>query len=110
MLWATMTILAALSQSLRTAVQKHLTQHVSTNAVNWVRYSFGLPVVCVYLGVLLIIKDSTIPSINNAFMAFTLMAALAQMVGSGLLITLFGRYHICKNRSDSNCLARGVVV
>ena len=41
--WIPITIGAALSQNIRTALQKSLKGRLSTNAANFTRYVYGLP-------------------------------------------------------------------
>ena len=48
-LWIPITLFAVLMQTIRTAGQKQLTQHLDPVTVTLVRYLFGLPFVLLYL-------------------------------------------------------------
>lgn len=90
MIWLPFTLLAALFQSWRTAVQHRVRAELSVNAAGVVRYLYGLPVgialLCAYLG----LRGSTLPEINAAFFGICAAAGLAQILGTNLLLLAFG--------------------
>lgn len=88
MTWIVASILAAFFQTIRTGLQRHLKQHLPTSAINWIRYSFGLPFIIVYVWALLA-SGYTIPDPGEYFLFYCLGAAIAQILGTGFLITLF---------------------
>lgn len=91
MIWIIASIFAACFQTIRTAIQKHLKADLSTNAINWVRYSFGLPFVILYMLFLTIVGKSHITEISIVFLLFSLGAAISQIIATGLLLSLFGK-------------------
>jgi drug/metabolite transporter (DMT)-like permease len=86
--WIFITIFAAIMQTTRTSLQKSLKPHLSSEAITWVRYSFGLPVVICYILILHNIGLSY-PSIHRLFIAYCLAAGLFQIIGTLLLVSLF---------------------
>jgi drug/metabolite transporter (DMT)-like permease len=87
-IWITACIFAAFFQTIRTGLQKHLKQHLSTDSINWVRYAFGLPFAGLYLWTLLQYGYS-IPEINDTFLLYCIGGGIAQIIGTHLLISLF---------------------
>ena len=88
MTWVVITIFAALMQTIRTASQKNLKEELSTTAITWVRFSFGIPFAILYFVVLsYFITDK--PSLNNFFLLNCFIASIAQIIGTFLLISLF---------------------
>ncbi|MDA0782452.1 MAG: EamA family transporter [Proteobacteria bacterium] len=88
MLWVALTIFGALMNAIRLGLQKHLNNDLSTAVVTWVRYSFGLPFVLLYL---LFVSQihSDIPEINNGFLLYCTLGGITQILGTMLLVTLF---------------------
>ena len=60
-LWVPITLAAVIFQTVRTALQKHLTAELTTSGVTFVRFLFGTPLALVYLGVLLYAKGAPAP-------------------------------------------------
>ena len=75
-------------QTIRTGVQKHLTATLPTDAVNWVRYAFGLPFAVLYL---VVWKSSgyDFPALSLEFLLFCLLASIAQIIATAWLVSLF---------------------
>ena len=79
-------------QSVRTAGQKQLTSNLSPMTVTLVRYLFGLPFVFVYL--VFLFRDSTgvvvLQAVSNSrFLFFAVLAGVAQIVATLLLVKVF---------------------
>ncbi len=87
-LWVWIVIAAALMQTVRTGLQKALKQHLSTHAINWVRYGFGLPPALLYLFVLQQ-WGYGLPTVNLTFFLYCILAAFFQIIATHLLILLF---------------------
>jgi drug/metabolite transporter (DMT)-like permease len=84
--WIAFTIFAALMQSVRTAGQKHMTSSLSAIVATWARYGFGLPFAIVYFFVVLNVTDTSVPTLNGQFMAYVIIAAVAQLIATLLLV------------------------
>jgi drug/metabolite transporter (DMT)-like permease len=85
-LWAVFTVIAAAGQVLRNAQQKELTASLGTVGATHVRFLFGLPFGLLFL---LIVRAGTglpIPELNPAMLAWTVVAALAQIGATALLL------------------------
>jgi drug/metabolite transporter (DMT)-like permease len=87
--WVFWALLAAVMQSVRTAIQRHLTTEISPLAATFVRYLFGLPLVAVYLYWLLEDRQVSLPPISMAFVAYCVVAGFLQIIATILLIRLF---------------------
>jgi drug/metabolite transporter (DMT)-like permease len=89
-IWLPATLLAALLQAWRTAVQQRVRGSLSLNAAGLVRYLYGLPVGCLLLALYLFVTHSDIPGIGPTFIAYAAAAGLAQIIGTNLLLMAFG--------------------
>jgi drug/metabolite transporter (DMT)-like permease len=89
-IWLPATLLAALLQSWRTAVQQRVRARLSLNAAGLVRYFYGLPVGCLILLCWVMATGATIPPIGSKFVILCLAAGLAQIIGTNLLLMAFG--------------------
>jgi len=87
--WIPITLFAVVMQTVRTAGQKHLTAHLDPVGATLVRFLFGLPFAVLYLVALLLWFETAPPSLNAAFVAYTLFASVAQIVATVLLVYLF---------------------
>ncbi len=90
MIWLPATLLAALLQSWRTAVQQRVRGQLSLNAAGLVRYLYGLPVGIALLVTYLAMTGKGLPDIGGAFLPYTLAAGFAQIIGTNLLLMAFG--------------------
>jgi drug/metabolite transporter (DMT)-like permease len=84
--WIPITIVAALSQTVRNALQRSLKGRLSTNGAAFTRFVFGLPFACVYLGVVLAAGVSTLPRPGTVFWGWLVGASLSQIAATSLLI------------------------
>ena len=90
-LWIPITIAAALSQNLRTALQKHLKGRLSTNGANYTRYAFGLPFAIGYALLLHHGLGFSWPSPDAAFLGWVLLGGVSQILATSLLIETMTR-------------------
>lgn len=90
MIWLPATLLAALFQAWRTAVQQRVRAELSVNAAGLVRYLYGLPVGVCLLVLYLGWSEAGLPAIGSRFIAFCAAAGLAQIIGTNLLLMAFG--------------------
>ncbi len=88
-IWIYFTLLAAFMQAVRTAGQKQLGQHLNAMATTSVRYVYALPFAYLYLFVLLDIREQTIPSLNDTFLVYALIASVMQIIGTACLVAAF---------------------
>jgi drug/metabolite transporter (DMT)-like permease len=90
MIWLPATLLAALLQAWRTAVQQRVRAELSVNAAGLVRYLYGLPVGCALLAAYLFWSGDSWPHIDQGFFAYAAAAGFAQIIGTNLLLMAFG--------------------
>jgi drug/metabolite transporter (DMT)-like permease len=90
MAWLPFTILAALFQAWRTAVQQRVRAELSVNAAGWVRYLYGLPFGCALLGGYWVWSGQVVPSLSVYFFGACAAAGLAQILATNLLLMAFG--------------------
>lgn len=86
-LWIPLTVMAAFLQSLRSAVQRHLTKTLSTNGATFTRFGFGLPLAVLYLLLLTWGLGGAWPVPALDFWLWTLMGGVSQIVATSLLLT-----------------------
>ena len=89
LLWIPLTIAAAFLQNVRSALQKHLKGELGTVGATFVRFGYGFPFAIVYLAALVLVLDFELPRANRDFLAFAAVGGLAQILATGLLVTLF---------------------
>jgi len=87
-LWIPITVVAALLQCVRTALQQKLKALLSTNGANFVRYFYGAPVSLAMLGAILA-AGTALPMPGLKFLLLISLAGLAQIVATSLLIYAF---------------------
>jgi drug/metabolite transporter (DMT)-like permease len=85
-LWVIFTLVAALSQTLRNALQHDLTKILGTAGATHVRFLFGLPFACLFfVGVTL---QYGLPPVPDAtILVWTLLGAVAQILATALMLT-----------------------
>lgn len=88
-LWIPITILGALLQCLRTALQKHLATGLSTNAATWTRFVFAFPIAIGFVLWLAGVHGLAVPDANPAFLAYVVAGSLSQILATSLLIKAF---------------------
>ena len=88
-LWIPITIAAAFFQNVRSAVQKHLKSVMGDTGATFVRFGFGLPVAVFYWLVLIKGFGFSIPKFTPGFWVWVIIAALAQIGATFLLVSLF---------------------
>lgn len=89
-LWIPVTVLAALFQCWRTAMQQKLRHLLSVNGAGFVRYLYGAPTALLLLLAALVATADPLPSPNLWFMAWCIAGGLAQILATNLLIMAFG--------------------
>jgi drug/metabolite transporter (DMT)-like permease len=85
-LWVPITLLAAASQALRTALQRHLKGRLSTNGAAFTRFVFGLPFAVIYLAALTGAGLGPRPEPGASFWGWVLLASVSQILATSLQI------------------------
>jgi drug/metabolite transporter (DMT)-like permease len=85
-LWAVFTVIASAGQVLRNAQQKELTTSLGTVGATHVRFLFGLPFGLLFLAIVLTVTGLPLPELNVGMLAWTVIAALAQIGATALLL------------------------
>jgi drug/metabolite transporter (DMT)-like permease len=85
-LWIPITLAAALAQTARNAAQRHLTPILGTFGATLVRFLYGLPFAVVWLAIVCEAGGFPLPSPNAKFFAWVVVAAVAQIIATALLL------------------------
>ena len=88
-LWVWVTVLAAVSQSLRTAQQKRLKTRIGDLGASYVRFSYAIPFAWVWLLGYTNWAETSLPALNNGFLFWVSIGAVLQIIFTVLLIKLF---------------------
>lgn len=88
-LWVPITIAAAFAQNVRSALQRKLTDRLSSSEAAYVRFCYALPFAVVYLAGLGAL-GYTIPGPNVAFFGYAAVGGIGQILGTIALIASFG--------------------
>ena len=91
MLWVPLTVAAAFCQNLRSALQKSLKDRLGTTGATFVRFVYALPVAALYFTGLVLGTDLAVPDPSPSFALFVGLGGLAQIVATGMLVSLFDR-------------------
>lgn len=85
-LWIVFTIAAALSQTVRNALQRGLTATAGTAGATHVRFLFGLPFSILFLGVIALVTKSALPSPGVNFFLWCALGAVSQIFATALML------------------------
>jgi drug/metabolite transporter (DMT)-like permease len=85
-LWVLFTIIAALAQTLRNAMQRELTAKLGTVGATHVRFLFGFPFALVFLAGVLISTGGSLPRPGLIYVPWILGGALAQVTATALML------------------------
>ena len=88
-LWIPITILAAFSQNLRSALQKHLKSRLSTAGATYVRFFYAVPFAFLYLFILNQFFYLPLPEPKANFIIFGIIGGGTQIIATALLVYLF---------------------
>jgi drug/metabolite transporter (DMT)-like permease len=89
-LWIVFTIVAALAQTARNAMQRELTGTLGTVGATHVRFLFGFPFALVIFAGVLSVTGRAAPEMNLAFLAWVLTGGVAQIFATGLMLAAMG--------------------
>ncbi|RTE89535.1 EamA family transporter [Bradyrhizobium sp. LVM 105] len=85
-LWIPFTIIAALGQVVRNAMQRSLTKPLGTWGATNIRFLFGFPFSVLFLGVVVVATGDRLGMPPTAFWPWLLLGALSQIVATGLML------------------------
>jgi drug/metabolite transporter (DMT)-like permease len=85
-LWIPFTIIAALGQVARNAMQRQLTGPLGTWGATNIRFLFGFPFSVLFLVIVLIASGDHVTSPPSVFWPWLLLGALSQIIATGLML------------------------
>jgi len=85
-LWIPFTVIAALGQVARNAMQRSLTGPLGTWGATNIRFLFGFPFSIVFFVVVIAVTGDRIPWPTASFWPWLLLGALSQIVATGLML------------------------
>jgi drug/metabolite transporter (DMT)-like permease len=85
-LWALFTVVAALSQTIRNALQRELTGKLGTAGATHVRFLFGFPFALVFLAVVLMVSGAPLPHPPPAYWLWAIDGAMTQAAATALML------------------------
>jgi drug/metabolite transporter (DMT)-like permease len=85
-LWIPFTIIAALGQVARNAMQRQLTEPLGTWGATNIRFLFGFPFSILFLALVIAATGDHLPWPTLSFWPWLLLGALSQIVGTGLML------------------------
>src|SRR4051812_22865342 len=85
-LWIPFTIIAALGQVARNAMQRQLTGPLGTWGATNIRFLFGFPFSLVFFAIVIAATGDHVPWPTAAFWPWLLLGALSQIVATGLML------------------------
>jgi drug/metabolite transporter (DMT)-like permease len=85
-LWIPFTIVAALGQVARNAMQRQLTGPLGTWGATNIRFLFGFPFSIAFFAVVMVATGDHLPWPTAAFWPWLLLGALSQIVATGLML------------------------
>ena len=88
-IWIWITIIAAISQSFRTAQQKNLKNRLGDFGASFVRFSYAIPFAWSSLLLYCFVTNSSLPPLNYKFGFWVIIAGVLQIIFTVLLVKLF---------------------
>src|SRR5437763_11776892 len=85
-LWIPFTIVAALGQVARNAMQRSLTGPLGTWGATNIRFLFGFPFSILFFAIVVAVSGDRIPWPTASFWPWLLLGALCQIVGTGMML------------------------
>jgi drug/metabolite transporter (DMT)-like permease len=85
-LWIIITLIAAAAQTARNAAQSGLTARIGTLGATQVRFLFGLPFACLFLGLATLGTGEGVPPLTLPALGYTALGALAQIGATALML------------------------
>ena len=88
-IWIWITLVAATTQTLRSAGQKQMKSVMGDFGASYIRFSYALPFACVWLYAVLSATDQAMPQTTSDFWLWVSIGGMTQVIFTVLLITLF---------------------
>ena len=88
-LWILITLVAATTQTLRSAGQKKMKGVMGDFGASYIRFSYALPFALLWLWFWMCITDQNLPQTTSSFWLWVSIGGLMQVIFTVLLITLF---------------------
>jgi drug/metabolite transporter (DMT)-like permease len=85
-LWIPFTIIAALGQVARNAMQRQLTGPLGTWGATNIRFLFGFPFSLIFFAIVVVATGDPVPWPTAVFWPWLLLGAFSQIVGTGLML------------------------
>jgi drug/metabolite transporter (DMT)-like permease len=85
-LWVVFTLLGAVGQTARNAMQRGLTPRLGALGATLVRFLFGFPFALIFLAAVLAWSGGTLPAITPGFARWIVLGALTQIGGTALML------------------------
>src|SRR6202012_4496813 len=85
-LWIPFTIVGALGQVARNAMQRSLTGPLGTWGATNIRFLFGFPFSVIFFLVVWLVSGDHVPWPTPAFWPWLLLGALSQIIATGLML------------------------
>jgi drug/metabolite transporter (DMT)-like permease len=86
LLWVVYTVLGALGQTARNAMQRELTQSLGAVGATHVRFLFGFPFALLFLAETIAVSRLSLPHANEMFWTWIVAGALTQIGGTALML------------------------
>lgn len=87
--WVAITVAAAFLQNLRSALQKHMKEQVSTSGATYARFCFAFPFAILYVFALARFGGFELPAPGPDFWLYAAVGGAAQIFATALLVSLF---------------------
>ncbi len=88
-LWIPITFLAASSQTIRTAIQRHMKGQLGDYGASAIRFIYAIPFAWAWFMFVLFTGDTVLPKPNMAFLIWLIIGGITQILFTVLLIKLF---------------------
>ena len=88
-IWIWITLVAATTQTLRSAGQKQMKSVMGDFGASYIRFSYALPFACVWLYAVLSATGQAMPQTTSDFWLWVSIGGMTQVIFTVLLITLF---------------------
>jgi drug/metabolite transporter (DMT)-like permease len=84
--WVFFTLLGAVGQTARNAMQRGLTPRLGALGATLVRFLFGFPFALLFLAAVLALTHAALPAVNRDFVLWIFLGALTQIGGTALML------------------------
>jgi drug/metabolite transporter (DMT)-like permease len=88
-LWIWITLLAATSQNIRTAIQSHMKDSLGDYGASAIRFIYAIPFAWIWFLCVIRFSEQSFPSLNLEFALWLTVGGLAQIIFTVLLVKLF---------------------